>query len=187
MTFTNVYRGRYYNFNAEQWCERTILQANSQWLTSVPNALSKLKKLTLLDLSGNNLTSLPPLGKMGNLQTLNIDNNQLTSLPNDIGYLKKLNPVLNLSYNRLTSLPESIGDLTQITSLDISMNNTQSYASWDYRLNCAPYGTLALLPDTIVNLVNLTSFSAYCSGLELLPTDFGNLNQITKNLFSISC
>jgi Leucine-rich repeat (LRR) protein len=179
-TFTNTYRGRYYTLTAEQWCEKTILQADSQWIAFVPSALSKLKKLTLLDLSYNQITSLPLLGKMGNLQTLNIHNNLLTSLPSDIGNLTKLNPVLNLSNNRLTSLPESIGDLTQITSLDISMNNTQSYASWDYRLNCAPYGTLALLPDTIVNLVNLTSFSAYCSGLELLPTDFGNLNQITK-------
>ena len=139
MTFTNVYQGRYYNFNAEQWCERTILQANSQWLTSVPNALSKLKKLTLLDLSGNKLTSLPPLGKMGNLQTLNIFNNQLTSLPNDIGYLRKLNPILNLSNNRLTSLPVSIGDLIQLTKIDVSMNNTQTYPFRNERGSCSPY------------------------------------------------
>ena len=181
--FTSAYRGRYYSLTADQWCETTILQADSQSLIYVPNALSKLKKLTFLDLSYNQLTSIPNLGKMWNLQTLRINNNLLTSLPSDTGNLKKLNPVLNLSNNRLTTLPESIGDLTQLTKINISMNNSQADSYWywsNVRSACSPYGTLISLPDSITKLVNLTEFSAYCSGLGSLPANFGNLNKLNK-------
>jgi len=48
--------------------------------------LAGLSSLILLDLSGNELTSLPAaLGGLAALKMLDLDKNQLTSLPEELG------------------------------------------------------------------------------------------------------
>jgi len=77
---------------------------------------------TSLDLSGNELTTLPEsLGRLSQLTYLDLSGNELTTLPKSLGQLSQLTS-LDLSRNELTTLPESLGKLTQLTSLDL-LNN----------------------------------------------------------------
>lgn len=80
-------------------------------------------RLTYLDLSGNNLSTLSLAGVNGNygknvLADINLSNNQLSELAlNDRRAIRNL----NLSHNQLSSLDLSFGDY--IETLDISYNN----------------------------------------------------------------
>jgi hypothetical protein len=102
--------------------KQTGLDLTGNDLTSLPPEIEKLMNLTSLYLSGNDLTSLPPeIGKLMNLTSLYLSGNQLTSLPPEIGKLTKLT-TLYLSKNQLTSLPSEIGKLTNLTMLGLSGN-----------------------------------------------------------------
>ena len=77
---------------------------------------------TELDLSGLNLTILPPdIGQLNNLQLLALGNNALTELPPEIGQLTNLR-VLNLEGNDLTELPPELGNLDNLDNLVIRDN-----------------------------------------------------------------
>lgn len=89
----------------------------------IPRTLWKLKNLTQLSLSENELTSLPAeIGYLTNLTVLYLYDNQLDSLPGEIGKLTNLKK-LYLNNNNLTSLPAEIGKLSNLTSLYLSNNN----------------------------------------------------------------
>lgn len=95
------------------------LDLSGNQLTSLPESLGQLVGLQSLYLSGNRLTSLPEsLGQLASLQSLNLSFNQLTSLPEWLGQLTSLE-ALNLSYTRLTSLPESLARLDNLSQLEL--------------------------------------------------------------------
>ncbi|MCF4968553.1 leucine-rich repeat domain-containing protein, partial [Nostoc sp. CMAA1605] len=110
-----------------------------------------IDSVTELDLSGNNLTTLPPeIGKLIQLKKLILGKHQydeygylafpignnLSYLPTEIGLLTQLEE-LEVAGNRLTSLPEEIGQLINLRWLDLHNNQLSS------------------LPEEIGQLVNL--------------------------------
>ncbi|MDX2217300.1 MAG: COR domain-containing protein [Oculatellaceae cyanobacterium bins.114] len=125
---------------------------------------------TTLDLSGMNLTELPPeIGKLTQLKTLilgrrgydegsrsEILTNNLTTLPPEIGNLTQLER-LKIWNNRLKALPPEIGQLQNLKWLDLSNNE------------------LTELPPEIGQLVNLRSLDLNDNGLTELPPQFSQL------------
>ena len=92
-------------------------------MSRIARAIETAKQTGLLDLSGNQLTSLPAeIGKLTNMTRLDLNGNQLTSLPAEIGVLTKLWQ-LDLSGNQLTSLPAEIGELTNLKELNLRGNH----------------------------------------------------------------
>ncbi|MBD2231203.1 COR domain-containing protein [Phormidium tenue] len=75
-----------------------------------------------LDLSGKNLTELPPeIDKLTLLQLLNLSSNQLSSLPLEITQLASLQS-LNLSDNCFEQVPNGLEALPQLQKLDLRRN-----------------------------------------------------------------
>ena len=108
----------------ESWMQEIWGWADSSGIheLQVPRNREKLLKLTSLDISCNQLRSLPEsIFNLTNLTSLNIGLNRLSELPESIGNLTNLTS-LNIGTNGLKQLPESIGNLTNLTSLKISNN-----------------------------------------------------------------
>jgi internalin A len=117
---------------------------------------------TLLDLSRNQLTYLPPeITELTNLTSLDLGGNQLTNLPLEITELTNL-ASLELNRNQLTNLPPEITELTNLTSLDLSRNQ------------------LTNLPPEIIGLTNLTRLRFNNNQLTNLPPEIAKLTNLEK-------
>ncbi len=86
----------------------TELNLSNNQLSSLPPEISQLSSLTRLSLNNNQLSSLPPeICQLSSLTTLYLNNNQLSSLPPEICQLSSLT-WLFLYNNPLTSPPPEI-------------------------------------------------------------------------------
>eukprot|EP00064_Thunnus_orientalis_P021815 superscaffoldBa00006878_g21983 len=92
-------------------------------LSEVPvRELALFPKATVVDLSCNNITSLPPeFCNLTHLVKVDLSKNQLTSLPDDLGNLVNLQH-LDLYNNKLTTLPVSFSQLRSLKWLDLKDN-----------------------------------------------------------------
>lgn len=80
-------------------------------LTSLPTSLSRLRKLERLSLEDNGLTHLiPEVCSLISLDFFSVQGNNLTELPPEIGALFRLKS-LDVSNNRLRTLPKSLKNL----------------------------------------------------------------------------
>ena len=130
-------------------------------LTSLPESISQLRGLERLSLSFNELESLPfSISQLQNLTHLDLFFNQLSSVPPSIGKLGKLR-VLSLMENQLTYLPPSIGNLQRLEELSVGLNN------------------LTHLPESIGKLTRLKKLYLGKNALSELPT-LAQLNQLCE-------
>ncbi|CAN9508805.1 unnamed protein product [Ophioblennius macclurei] len=92
-------------------------------LSEVPvRELALFPKATVVDLSCNNITSLPPeFCNLTHLVKVDLSKNQLTCLPDDLGNLVNLQH-LDLYNNKLTVLPASFSHLRNLKWLDLKDN-----------------------------------------------------------------
>ena len=138
----------------------TILDLSGQRLTALPPEVGQITELVWLDLGGNELTGLPPeIGQLTNLQTLKLRGNQLTGLPPEIGQLTNLR-TLDLGGNQLDALPPEIIQLTELVGLDLGGNE------------------LTALPPEIGQLTNLQTLKLRGNQLTGLPPEIGQLTNL---------
>lgn len=141
--------------------ESPNLYLSNLGLNEFPMEVFELPNLTILDLRGNNISTLPEsIGNLTNLTKLNLSENNLISLPDTIGKLTKLSE-FHLSKNNLISLPDTIGKLINLKELHINDNQ------------------LSTLPKSIEKLTKLYSFDLSGNQLVTLPDSIGNLNDLT--------
>lgn len=99
-----------------------VLNMSNQGLTAVGPNIYNQTTVTSLDLSYNNLKTLPSqMGKMTDLQELKLDHNLLEgSLIGEV----RLMPLttLDVSYNNMTGIPAEIGQLNKLVTLNYSYN-----------------------------------------------------------------
>ncbi|MHA1729625.1 MAG: leucine-rich repeat domain-containing protein [Promethearchaeota archaeon] len=143
-------------------------------LNTLPASLQVLKKLRILDLSSNGMTSTWQINQLGQ-QT----NPGLNLLPEWFGNLTSLEE-LNLSWNKLSSLPESFGNLKSLRILHLYKNNLRtlpaSFGSLHNLQNLyLSQNQLTHLPETIGNLKNLQELDLQNNKITSLPGSFGNL------------
>lgn len=98
--------------------ELTLLHI-SGGITSIPQEITHLQKLTNLHLNNNKLTQLPEeITQLKNLQTLKLNNTQLKELPGGISYLTNLQE-LELLGAPLKRLPYGFTKFSKLKSLKI--------------------------------------------------------------------
>ncbi|KAH3764342.1 Leucine-rich repeat protein SHOC-2 [Pelomyxa schiedti] len=141
------------------WLRSLALCRNN--IAVLPDEISNLQSLTLLNLSDNVLTSIPnALCNITELQTLKLSGNRIETLPDNISKLTKLTQ-LSVASNRLTQLPPAIGTLPCLRELILSNN------------------ALQLLPNNIGQLSSLQQLFCDSNKLTEIPPSFGLLNGLT--------
>ncbi|NWV16753.1 LRCH1 protein, partial [Origma solitaria] len=118
----------------------------------IPDAIINLQMLTYLNLSRNQLSSLPACLCGLPLKVLIASNNKLGSLPEEIGQLKQLME-LDVSCNEITALPQQIGQLKSLKELNVRRNY------------------LEVLPQELVQLP-LVKFDFSCNKVLVIPICF---------------
>ncbi|XP_019634855.1 PREDICTED: leucine-rich repeat and calponin homology domain-containing protein 1-like isoform X6 [Branchiostoma belcheri] len=129
-------------------------------IKAVPDMAVNLQCLTWLNLSRNQLTTLPiPLCYLP-LQVLVVSNNKLVSLPEDIGKLKKLMN-LDVSCNEISTLPLQIGEMENLRELNIRRNHLQT------------------LPEELCQL-RITRLDISCNKVTSLPACYRHLQTLCE-------
>ena len=123
----------------------TVLDLSFNQLQTLPDEIGTLKMLTILNCACNVLESIPPaIGRLRRLQRLKLNGNRLKILPDEIGDCHRLS-VICLSENQMNRLPDSVNRCMSLTELHLE-NNV---------LTCLPLG-LANMKDTlhVINVKN---------------------------------
>ncbi|XP_052023732.1 leucine-rich repeat and calponin homology domain-containing protein 4 isoform X2 [Apodemus sylvaticus] len=98
----------------------TYLNLSRNQLSSLPPYICQLP-LRVLIISNNKLGALPPdISTLGSLRQLDVSSNELRSLPAELCGLRSLRD-LNVRRNQLSTLPDELGDLP-LVRLDFSCN-----------------------------------------------------------------
>ncbi|NXL60050.1 LRCH1 protein, partial [Chordeiles acutipennis] len=124
----------------------------------IPDAIVNLQMLTYLNLSRNQLSSLPACLCGLPLKVLIASNNKLGCLPEEIGQLKQLME-LDVSCNEITALPQQIGQLKSLKELNVRRNY------------------LEVLPQELVQLP-LVKFDFSCNKVLVIPICFRKMVQL---------
>ncbi|NXF03987.1 LRCH1 protein, partial [Smithornis capensis] len=124
----------------------------------IPDTIVNLQMLTYLNLSRNQLSSLPACLCGLPLKVLIASNNKLGSLPEEIGQLKQLME-LDVSCNEITALPQQIGQLKSLKELNVRRNY------------------LEVLPQELVQLP-LVKFDFSCNKVLVIPICFRKMVQL---------
>ncbi|XP_035694044.1 malignant fibrous histiocytoma-amplified sequence 1 homolog [Branchiostoma floridae] len=106
---------------------RTLKLSNCQ-LASIPRSLANLKDLEILDLSHNNLTTLPtrPIRSLPCLKSLNVSHNKIAVIGDVV---KKLQALQNfdVSYNDVGQVPYEILEMESLEIFSCSHNKIERW------------------------------------------------------------
>lgn len=128
----------------------------------LPKDLSELTKIREINLSGNQLTVVPPqLYEVASLRYLYLGNNSITEVRPEIKALQNLQ-VLHLGGNSLTNVPEELGALGTLSGLVLSNNK------------------LRRLPRAISRLTKLRSLLLHTNNLCCLPVEIVKLRGLNE-------
>jgi internalin A len=129
-------------------------------LTVIPDSISQLSHLRLLDASQNKISEISTkIIKLTDLYTLDLSRNLITIIPPYIESLKELHH-LNVSENKIEKIPIEIGRIVNLNTLNISGNKI-SEISFDF-----------------FNLFHLKAFSADRNQMVKIPNGIGRLKKL---------
>ena len=141
-------------------------------LSTLPNELAALRRLTFLDLRENRFAEVPPVVcQLLELNTLGFGANLLENLPDGLAHLHYLGTI-QLWNNRFQSVPEV---LMQMPHLDfIGMRNGENYNSRN---------EIRELPDFLTRNLRSPTLELLGNPIEILPDDVFRHNESPFSLF----
>ncbi|KAM4036554.1 volume-regulated anion channel subunit LRRC8D-like [Anomaloglossus baeobatrachus] len=152
--------------------------------------LQRLRSLSILRLSHNAISHLPPsIEFLRNLEELSISNNKLENLPLSLFNLVRLRH-LDVSYNHLRLIPPAVGHLTRLEKLTISSNQISLLPRELFRCSRlrslhVSSNKLTRLPPEIGQLHLLTSLDLIGNNLTELPEEIANCVQLKKGRIDV--
>lgn len=116
------------NNNPVQVKDGAVLDLSGNNLKSIPSDTFSRVNLVELNVSNNSITGAiqAEIRQLKNLKVLRASNNQMTGVPAEIGQLENLE-ILDLSNNQITGLPLELGNLKRIKTINLSGNNYSTY------------------------------------------------------------
>ncbi|KAM7469063.1 hypothetical protein LguiA_007246 [Lonicera macranthoides] len=159
-----------------------IVDLSGLALESLPNPSLNLGIICKLDLSNNNLLTIPEslTARLLNVLVLDVHSNQLKSLPNSIGCLSKLR-ILNVSGNFLHSLPKTIENCRSLEEVNANFNKLTKlpenigFELINLKKLSVNSNKLIFLPSSTSHLTNLRILDVRLNCLRSLPEDLENL------------
>nr|XP_009929548.1 PREDICTED: leucine-rich repeat and calponin homology domain-containing protein 3 [Opisthocomus hoazin] len=124
----------------------------------IPEAVLNLQSLTFLNISRNQLSTLPVHLCSLPLKVLIASNNKLVSIPEEIGQLRQLTE-LDVSCNEIQTIPPQIGSLESLRDLNVRRNN------------------LVRLPEELAELP-LIRLDFSCNKITTIPVCYRNLRHL---------
>lgn len=165
-----------------------VLDLSDNELTELPEGLKNLNQLTTLVLSGNKLEELPGIVcQLKTLTTLDAAYNAISRVPESISNLNQLT-TLNLGYNELEEIPKNLCQLKKLTTLDITSNPIKTITKEITNLRLLSTfriagTTLRELPSFLCQLKRLANLDVSRNEIARLPEIFSGLSQLqTLNL-----
>ncbi|CAL5069820.1 unnamed protein product [Urochloa decumbens] len=161
------------------------LDMSGMSMDTIPHLSMPLGNITTLDLSNNNLQSIPEsiIARLLNVVVLDVRSNQLKSLPNSIGCLSKLK-VLNVSGNLIQELPATIEECRALEELNANFNqltklpDTLGFELHGLRRLSVNSNKIAYLPSSTSHMMALRSLDARLNCLRELPDGLENLGNL---------
>lgn len=136
------------------------LDLSDNQLETIPDVVFTLPNLTKLTVTGNGLVELSPkIAQLTQLRELDVSDNLLTELPPEIGALTNLRKLTALN-NQLTTLPPEIGNLDALQVLNVGDNQ------------------ITHLPAIMGNMESLTGLWVADNQLNTLPDEIGSIESL---------
>jgi Leucine-rich repeat (LRR) protein len=122
----------------------------------------EVQPITKIDLSNNEITSVPPeIGLLANIAVLKLRNNKLSVLSRELFNCASLTH-LDLSSNNISELDPAIGNLGLLIDLNLSSNH------------------LGYLPPSICNCTRIQQFDVSDNSIEVMPERIGVMAGVLK-------
>jgi hypothetical protein len=142
-------------------------------LGDIPSELSRLVRLQELRLSRNNLTTMPDISSLQNLEVLDLGVNNLKEIPPSVFELRQLVD-LDCTMNQMEALPERIGELGRLKNLSVAGNNIKAIPQSIKKLGRLQFllfadNSIEEFPPELWQLSNLVSFDIGGNPLKEIP------------------
>ncbi|XP_076780252.1 leucine-rich repeat-containing protein 69 isoform X2 [Arvicanthis niloticus] len=153
----------------------TLLNLGNNLLQEVPEEIKYLTSLKNLHLFGNRICRIATgvLGGLRRLILLNLNDNQLTSLPQEIGRLRRLT-YLSLNHNKLTVIPKELCSLERLSELHLNYNQIMFIPQEIKFLRnlqqlCLVRNNIEVLPEEVCRLKNLRVLDIAGNVIQIFP------------------
>jgi hypothetical protein len=162
---------------------RDVRVGDGEPLEFIPSNIGTFRFVRVLDLTGNNLFSLPrEIGDLQQLETLIVGQNTIAQLPQSFARLQGLRH-LDLSQNQFSIIPESVMELQSLERLQIDDNPLQFLSKTIGNLRSLRF--LSLLRTPIVELPEELFSLQYLSDLRIGGVMLENISDRLGSLQSL--
>ena len=160
-----------------------ILDVSSNNIVSLPETVSKLKDLELLYLNNNKIRNIPDsFSELKKLRYLNLSENKLEKVDDLFSHLNKLK-ILILSSNRISKISGDIFKLKNLFTLQLSFNKIKNFPKDFTGLESIEYllannNEIEILPESIGEMKNLKYLTLSHNNLKQIPDSILDLESL---------
>ncbi|MBE8992867.1 leucine-rich repeat protein [Microcystis aeruginosa] len=159
------------------------LDLSGRNLTEIPPEIPQLTSLQRLYLSYNQISEIPEaLAHLTSLQELNLNNNQIREIPEALAQLTSLQRLI-LSNNQISEIPEALAHLTSLQVLNL--NNNQIREIPEALAHLTSLQTLDLshnqireIPEALSHLTSLQDLDLRNNQIREIPEALAQLNSL---------